>query len=102
MTGERYHNPQKKFTSYFLTFPRGGVRLEIMNGPEIIDRDSTVKLRGYSHIAISLGSKERVDETTELMRRAGIAVVGAPRTIGDSYYESVEADPDGNLVVLSV
>lgn len=102
IAGERYHNPRKNFTSSFLTFPGGGVRLEIMNVPEITVRDATAKLQGYCHISISLGSKERVDETTELMRRAGVAVVGAPRTTGDGYYESVVADPDGNLVELTV
>ena len=34
VSGERYHNPNKNFTSYFLSFD-DGARLEIMHKPEI-------------------------------------------------------------------
>lgn len=100
--GERYHNPRKNFTSYFLTFPEGGASLEIMNVPEIIGRQAGEKIKGFCHIAVSLGSKEKVDEMTERMRSAGIAVLGEPRTTGDGCYESVVADPEGNIVELTV
>ena len=30
VAGERYENPVKQFASYFLTFPDGGARLELM------------------------------------------------------------------------
>lgn len=100
--GERYHNPQKCFSSYFLTFPDGGARLEIMSVPGIISRESSAKLRGFCHIAISLGSKDAVDTLTDRMRRSGVTVLGNPRTTGDGYYESVIADPEGNLVELTV
>lgn len=100
--GEQYHNPRKNFTSYFLTFPDGGASLEIMNVPEIIDRDMTNKIKGLCHISISLGSKEKVNEMTELMHNEGITVLGEPRTTGDGCYESVIADPEGNTVELTV
>lgn len=100
--GERYHNPRKSFSSYFLTFPDGGARLEIMNVPEIICHEAGNKFKGFCHIALSLGSKERVDELTERMRSAGISILGEPRTTGDGYYESVIADPEGNVVELTV
>lgn len=100
--GERYHNPQKCISSYFLTFPDGGARLEIMSVPGIISRESSAKLRGFCHIAISLGSKDAVDTLTDRMRRSGVTVLGNPRTTGDGYYESVIADPEGNLVELTV
>ena len=36
VAGDRYYNPVKNFTSYFLKFPDGGSRLEIMNSPELL------------------------------------------------------------------
>jgi lactoylglutathione lyase len=53
------------------------------------------------HIAISVGSRERVDELTEIIRKAGFEVTGEPRTTGDGYYESVIMDPEGNLVEIT-
>lgn len=100
VAGERYYNPSKEFTSYFLTFPDEGARLELMNVPEIADRGIPDKYRGYCHIAISLGSKDKVDALTEQMRADGVVILGNPRTTGDGYYESVVADPEGNIVEL--
>lgn len=100
--GARYHNPAKVFTSYFLTFPDGGAALEIMNVPGIIDRGSSGKIMGVCHLAISVGSKERVDEFTERMRADGVRILSNPRTTGDGYYESVIADPEGNIVELTI
>lgn len=100
--GVRYHNSRKHFTSYFLSFPDGGASLEIMNVPEIIDRKMDDKFKGFCHISISLGSKENVNEMTELMGNDGVSILGEPRTTGDGFYESVIADPEGNIVELTV
>lgn len=102
ISGEKYHNPVSGFTSYFLTFPDGDTRIEIMNVPEIIDRNLKGKFKGFCHIAISLGSKKAVDEMTDKMHREGIIVLGNPRTTGDGYYESVIADPEGNVIELTI
>lgn len=100
--GERYHNPKKNFTSYFLSFSEG-CRLELMHKPEIpINRnDLEQQYRGIIHFAIAIGSNEKVDELTEELRRAGYAVVGEPRTTGDGYYESVVLDPEGNRIEIT-
>lgn len=100
--GARYHNPVRELTSYFLTFPGGGATLELMNVPGIIDAPCRDKIRGLCHIAVSTGSREKVDELTALMRAHGITVIGEPRTTGDGYYESVVADPEGNHIELTV
>lgn len=100
--GELYHNPRKHFSSYFLTFPDGGASLEIMHRPETTGRDRSGNHTGYCHMAVSLGSKEAVDATTERMRSEGVKVIGEPRTTGDGYYESVISDPEGNLIELTV
>lgn len=102
VAGERYHNPRKNFTSYFLTFPDGGASLEIMNVPGLIGPEPSEKYSGYCHLSISLGSKEAVDTMTERMRAAGIPVLDGPRTTGDGFYESAVADPEGNLLELTL
>jgi len=56
---------------------------------------------GYAHIAISVGSKDRVDMITTKLMEDGYEVVGEPRYTGDGYYESVILDPDNNLVEIT-
>lgn len=99
-SSERYHNPQKHFASFFLSFDRG-CRLELMQMPQISEAGAQ---RGYTkgiaHFAISLGGKEQVDALTERLRTDGFIIAGEPRTTGDGYYESVVLDPEGNMVEL--
>ena len=97
--GELYHNPTKQFKSYFLSF-ESGCRLELMKKPTIPDNlnDVLAEYIGIIHFAIATGSKERVDDLTEELRRDGFSIVGEPRTTGDGYYESVVLDPEGNRI----
>lgn len=99
ISGEKYHNPKKGFSSYFLTFRESSVRLEIMNridiAVELADRNLG---KGYTHLAISVGGKEAVDALTERLRSDGYIVESEPRTTGDGYYESVILDPEGNPI----
>jgi lactoylglutathione lyase len=103
LVGEKYVNPKKGFESYFLSFD-SGCRLEIMTMPGINQRDKDVlkQFQGLTHYAISVGSKEKVDSLTEVLRTDGFQIVGEPRTTGDGYYESVVLDPDGNRVEITV
>ncbi len=100
---EKYCNAAKSFSSYFLSF-EGGARLELMQMPEIPGNKNDVMDQsiGFIHIAISTGSKERVDALTEAIRAAGYPVIGEPRWTGDGYYESVILDPDSNRVELTI
>ena len=100
--GERYHNPKKNFTSYFLSFDTGS-RLELMHKPTIpgIENQAPEYL-GLTHFAISVGSKMKVDNLTERLRKDGYSVVGEARTTGDGYYESVVLDPEGNRIEITV
>ncbi|WP_153798040.1 VOC family protein [Foetidibacter luteolus] len=100
--GEKYHNPVKKFTSYFISFS-GGCRLELMHKPHLADNMNELldEYRGLVHFAISVGSKEQVDALTERLRQDGYAVKGEPRTTGDGYYESVVADPEYNRIEIT-
>ncbi|MDR1503633.1 MAG: VOC family protein, partial [Prevotella sp.] len=51
-----------------------------------------------THFAITVGSREAVNELTERLRKDGYIIEGEPRTSGDGYYESVISDPEGNIV----
>ena len=100
--GPKYHNPKKSFDSYFLSF-EDGPRLEIMSMPGITSRDSDAlkQFLGLTHLAVAVGSKERVNLLTEQFRADGIVIISEPRTTGDGYYESVIADPDGNRIEIT-
>jgi lactoylglutathione lyase len=98
---DKYLNEKKQFSSYFLSF-EGGARIEIMHRPDISEQAAKAgTFFGLTHFAISVGSRERVDELTESIRKAGYQVTGEPRTTGDGYYESVVMDPEGNLVEIT-
>ena len=102
-SGELYHNPNKNFKSYFLSFDEG-CRLELMQKPEIPENKNSIAEQhlGIIHFAISVGSKEKVDHLTEELRNAGYKVIGAPRTTGDGYYESVILDPENNRIEITI
>ncbi|MER3317070.1 MAG: VOC family protein [Allomuricauda sp.] len=100
-SNEKYYNPKKKFSSYFLSFEKGA-RIELMHRPDISEfMDNMDGKLGLTHFAISVGSKEKVDALTETIRKNGFKVIGEPRTTGDGYYESVIADPEGNLIEIT-
>ncbi|TWV12465.1 glyoxalase/bleomycin resistance/extradiol dioxygenase family protein [Bacteroidaceae bacterium HV4-6-C5C] len=97
--GDKYYNPGKKFTSCFLAFPEGGSRIELMHRPDIpafIGMKGLIN--GLAHFAISVESKEKVDELADLLRHDGYTINSEPRTTGDGYYESSILDPEGNCV----
>lgn len=99
--GALYHNPDKKFSSYFLSFPGSDVRLEITSLPDIVGNTNPLRTKGFCHLAISVGNRDSVDALTWKMKDAGISVINGPRTTGDGYYESVIADPEGNIIEIT-
>lgn len=100
--GEKYHNSTKEFTSYFLSF-NNGCRLELMQKPTIeLKNDPTFEYHGLAHFAVSVGSKQGVDNLTNGLRADGFEVIGEPRTTGDGYYESVVFDPEKNRIEITV
>jgi len=95
---EKYVNPKKGFSSYFLSFD-SGARIEIMFRPDIKkDNKSKGRMNGLAHFAISTGSRDKVDQLTEQIRNDGFEIIGEPRVTGDGYYESIVSDPEGNWV----
>ncbi len=99
-SSSKYLNKVKEFESYFLSFD-SGARLEIMRKAGI-DKKSNEEILGWAHIAISLGSREAVDDMTARLKNDGYRHVNGPRVTGDGYYESVIEDSEGNLLELTV
>jgi lactoylglutathione lyase len=100
-SGDKYHNPEKQFTSYFLSF-HSGCRLELMHRPDVSERMNHATHTGLTHFAMSVDTEEQVRLLTEQLRRDGYVVLSEPRTTGDGYYESVIGDPEGNRVEITV
>lgn len=96
-----YHNPKTGLQTYFLTF-EAGTRLEIMTRPDMVSSEKSLMQTGYTHLAFSVGSKEKVDELTTQLREAGFEVISGPRTTGDGYYESCIIGPEGNQIEITV
>ena len=99
---EKYVNPEKGFSSYFLTFASGS-RLELMQmqGVPEVYRDLDRQFTGFIHMAFATSSTQSVDELTNRLRKDGYQVIGEPRITGDGYYESVVLDPDENRVEIT-
>ena len=98
---ELYHNKNTGFRSYFISF-EDGARLEIMNKPQMEDAGKGFIRTGYIHLAFSVGSKEKVDELTEILKNDGYEVLSGPRTTGDGYYESCILGIEGNQIEITV
>jgi len=103
ISGSLYHNRDKNFKSYFLSF-ESGARLELMQQDTIPDNLNDVmdQYIGYNHLAISVGGRTQVDALTDRLEDDGYLVIGEPRTTGDGYYESVVLDPEDNRIEITV
>src|SRR5687768_11177878 len=64
LAGARYKSArQPGLTSYFLSFPDGEVRLELMALPAVGAASEQPAL-GHAHIALAVGSRDAVDRLT--------------------------------------
>jgi lactoylglutathione lyase len=98
--GERYESRRRPgFTSRFATLPGGGPTIELMAGPWVEPFSAAERL-GWTHIAVSLGSREAVDQLAARCDAAGL-LVSAARTTGDGYYEAVVKMPEGTLIEIT-
>jgi|GEM_PF-51893 len=97
--GGKYENNSRRFSSYFLTFT-GGARLEIMQRKNV-SKKASEDTTGLAHLAIQVGTREKVDDVTKRLEKDGYIIKSRPRVTGDGYYESVVLDPEGNAVELT-
>lgn len=98
-SNEKYENAHG-FSSYFITFSQGA-KLELMTHKELVEKEAMDRTTGWSHIAFSVGTKEKVLALTESIVSEGYALLSPPRTTGDGYFESCVSDPDGNRVEIT-
>lgn len=96
--GNKYINPVKGFSSYFIEFESGS-RIELMHRDDISGK-SEGERTGLAHFAIDMGSREIVGKLTILLESDGFAVKSRPRVTGDGYFEAVIMDPEKNIIEL--
>lgn len=94
-----YYNPRTGLKTYFLSF-EDGARLEIMNRPDMAEKDFNMFYQGFIHLSFKLGSREKVDELTKILHEAGYEVMSGPRITGDGYYESCILGFENNILEL--
>lgn len=99
VAGACYYNHSKEFRSYFLSF-EGDCRLELMEMPAISGNknDYHKHVTGIAHFAFKVGSRERVDELTAMLKNDGFEIISPGRMTGDGYYESAIFDPEKNRI----
>lgn len=59
-----------------------------MTRPNLENKEKNIFETGYIHLAFSLGSKEKVNDLTAILKVDGYEVISGSRTTGDRYYES--------------
>ena len=81
--------------SRFATLP-GGLQVELMAAHwiEPVDVDEH---EGWDHIAISLGSRQPVDDFAARSNERGY-LHAEPRETGDGFYEAIIRAPDGTRI----
>lgn len=99
VSGSCYFNHSKEFRSYFLSFG-GECRLELMEMPTVASSRNDYKKHhtGMAHFAFRVGSRERVDQITDMLRADGFEIISPGRMTGDGYYESSVFDPEKNRI----
>ncbi|MCI1269156.1 MAG: VOC family protein [Ruminococcus sp.] len=101
VSNDEYFNAKTNFRSFFLSFD-GGARLEIMNKPQIAQNSNALTELGYAHIALSVGSKDKVDKITNSLKSDGFDIISCPRITGDGYYESSVLGFENNIIEITV
>jgi lactoylglutathione lyase len=102
VAGKGYVNPARGFESCFLSFA-DGARIEAMRTTalSLVAVAPGLQRLGLTHLAVSVGSEQLVDEMTQRLKDDGYPVLDGPRRTGDGYYESVILDPDGNRIEIT-
>ncbi|MCL6459830.1 MAG: VOC family protein, partial [Gorillibacterium sp.] len=65
-------------------------------------RLENINFLGFVHLAFSVGSEAGVIDLTERLRQDGYSIISEPRVTGDGYFESCIADPEGNLIEITL
>jgi lactoylglutathione lyase len=100
-SSDKYINPDKAFSSYFLSFDNG-CRLELMHRDDVDPKRTSQESIGLAHFAVSVGSEEKVNTLSQVLQKDGYAIIDGPRTTGDGYYECVILDHEKNRIAFTV
>jgi lactoylglutathione lyase len=94
-----YRDPGRQISAYFLSFA-SGARLELLQPAKLLaaGRGPVV---GCAHLAFMSGSAVNVQALTERLRQAGHPIISEPGPTTQGRYQSVIADPDGNLIEIT-
>jgi lactoylglutathione lyase len=97
-SNEKYTNPTTGFSSYFISFPSGGARLELMQKPDIAPNLNALDPQSFGliHYAIQVGSKAEVWKMVDILLAQNCPILRGPRTTGDGYFEVETVDIEGN------
>jgi lactoylglutathione lyase len=88
------------FQSRFVALSDGPT-IELMTGPWLAPGPSVAPEQiGWSHIAVSVQSREAVDALARRLADAGL-LLSQPRTTGDGFYETTARTPDGILIEIT-
>ena len=72
-----------------------------MYRPDMQDIEKEIRRTRLIHIVFSVGSKEKVNELTQILKNDGYEVLSGPRTAGDGYYESCIVGIEGNQIEIT-
>lgn len=99
VSGSAYYNHSKEFKSYFLSFG-GECRIELMEMPTVSSNKNDYRkhISGIAHFAFRVGSREKVDQITDMLKSDGFEIISPGRMTGDGYYESAVFDPEKNRI----
>lgn len=100
-SNKKYHNIKSGLETYFLTFT-SGASLELMHRPNLTHKHLDLHVTGFTHLAFSVGSKEKVDTLTTRLVNDGYTKISGPRITGDGYYESCILDNEHNQIEITV
>jgi lactoylglutathione lyase len=97
-SNEKYTNPNTRFSSYFISFPSGGARLELMQKPDIAPNQNALDPQSFGliHYAIEVGSEAEVWRMVDILKAQNCPILRGPRTTGDGYFEVESVDIEGN------
>jgi lactoylglutathione lyase len=99
--GSPYESKRRAgFRSRFLELAEGPT-IELMTGPWLAAQPSGAPEQiGWSHIAISVQSRDAVDALAKRLEEAEL-LLSQPRTTGDGFYEATAKTPDGILIEIT-
>jgi lactoylglutathione lyase len=94
-----YRDPGRQVSAYLLSFA-SGAQLELLQPAKLLAAGQGPVV-GCAHLAFTSGSAATVQALTERLRQAGYSIISEPGPTTQGRYQSIIADPDGNLIEIT-